>query len=268
MGYARALSLLYACLGLAVGRADAATTRDVQERVGVSQHLGRTVSSSIALLDERGARVRLGDFLGSRPTVVALVYYECPNLCTLTLTALVGSLRTIDLSAGHDFNVLAVSIDPREGPALAAAKRDAYVARYGRGARVDCPRCDRGWHFLTGTGEQTGALARELGIRYFWDSEQEQYAHPAAIVILTPQGRIAQYFNGVDFPPHEIRRALQQAATERVGSLAERLWLLCYHYAALQGRYSGLITASLRWLALTVVVALATLIVRLIRSSP
>ncbi|HYX75062.1 MAG TPA: SCO family protein [Steroidobacteraceae bacterium] len=246
--------------------AQATTVTDIQQRVGLDQHLGRELPLDVRLRDEYGTQVELGELLGSRPAVIAPVYFECPNLCTLTLNGLLLSLRSIDLTAGRDFEVIAVSFDPREGAALAHAKRDAYLERYGRPSA--CLSCTRGWHFLTGDAPQVAALLGALGFRYFWDQKLRQYAHAAAIVVVTPRGRIAQYFNGVSYPPAQLRAALLGAAAEHSGSLAERLWLLCYHYESLAGPYSALIASLLRLLGLATVLALILLVARLVRNSP
>jgi protein SCO1 len=246
--------------------ARAITVQEVQQRVGLDQHLGRTVPAGITLIDERGRHQRVTALLNGKPAVLAMVYFQCPNLCTLTLNGLADSVRRLSLKPGRDFEILAVSIDPRETPALAASKRATYLSHYGLPAAAD--EDGGGWHFLTGEGSQITSLAGALGLRYFWDAAHNQYAHPAGLVILTSTGRIAQYLNGVSFPVTELRRALQLAAHDQTGSLAERLWLLCYHYDALFGRYSSQITVALRVFGIAVVLSLAALIIRLIRTSP
>jgi protein SCO1 len=244
-----------------------AVVADIQQRVGLDQQLGRELPLAVTLQDETGRPVRLDALLGARPAVIAPVYFECPNLCTLTLNGLLSSLRGIELTAGRDFEVIAVSFDPREGPALAQAKRDAYLERYARGSG-HCPGCTRGWHFLTGDAPHIATLLHALGFRYFFDQDLGQYAHAAAIVIVTPSGRISQYFNGVSYPTAQLRQALLEAAVEHNGSLAERLWLLCYHYQSLAGRYSTRIVSLLRLFGLAVVLTLIVLIARLVRNSP
>jgi protein SCO1/2 len=262
-----ALSCGALLLGVLSG-ARAGTPRDILQHVGLDQHLGAQIPLSLALRDEQGAPASLAALVARRPAVLALVYYQCPNLCTLTLNALGRSLRKIDLRAGSDFEVVAVSIDPRDSPGAAAAERAAYLARYGRTADLRCRDCDSGWHFLTGAASQSAALARSVGFRYLWDPLLQQYAHPAAIVVLTPGGRVSQYFNGVDYPPWELRRALERAAAGATGTLAERFWLLCYRYEALAGRYAALVLDAVRAVALLTVLALAALIFRLTRSTP
>jgi len=259
------LTLLFAALLISISpAARAVTAQEVQRRVGLDQHLGRTLPEGITLIDEHGQPQRVTALLQGKPAVLALVYFECPNLCTLTLNGLADSVRRLNLTPGRDFEILAVSIDPRETPALAAKKRAAYLSRYGLPATGH----GAGWHFLTGGADQISALASAVGARYFWDAAHNQYAHPAGLVILSPTDRIAQYLNGVNFPPTELRRALQLAAHDQTGSLAERLWLLCYHYDALLGPYSSQITLALRLLGIAVIVSLAALIARLIRTSP
>jgi protein SCO1/2 len=262
-----ALACFAAACGLTLPVAAALMPAEVQQRVGLDQHLGRALPLGVTLRDESASPIRLGELFGSRPVVIAPVYFGCPNLCTLTLNGLLLSLRSLELTAGRDFEVIAVSFDPREGAALARAKRDAYLARYAR-ASAPCPSCTRGWHFLTGDAPQIAPLMDALGFRYVWDRELGQYAHAAAIVVVTPRGRIAQYFNGVSYPATELRATLLAAAGEHSGSLAQRLWLLCYHYESLAGRYSALIASVLRLLAGALVLALILLITRLARNSP
>jgi protein SCO1/2 len=249
---------------LALSPAYGATAQELARGVGVEQHPGRELPLSLKFHDEHGATVPLGRYFGARPVVLALVYYRCPNLCNLTLTSLVQSLERVDLTAGRDFDIVAVSIDPREDSQLAAAKRATYVQQYTSG-RPQCDGCREGWHFLTGAASQSESLAHAAGIRYLYDAAQDQYAHPAAILIVTPGGRIARYFNGIEFPPRELRWALFEAKAEHIGSVADRFWLLCFHYEALIGRYSGVIETAVRVLALATVLALGLLIFRLMR---
>lgn len=232
--------------------------------VGVDQHPGQRLPLNATFRDESGASVPLASYFGTRPVVLTMVYYGCPNLCSLTLTNLLHSLEHVDLTAGRDFDVLAVSIDPRENSQLAAAKRLSYTQQYGRG-RAGCNGCEDGWHFLTGPASQSEALAHAVGIRYAYDAAQNQYAHPAAALVVTPKGRIARYFNGIEFPSRELRWALLEAKAERTGGLADSFWLLCYHYEALVGRYSGIVQISVRLLAVATVLVLGFFIFRLAR---
>jgi protein SCO1/2 len=250
---------------LTVPCAQGATAAQIASSVGVEQRLGQELPLNTIIHDERGASVPIATFFGARPVLLTFVYYRCPNLCNLTLTNLLRSLEHVDLTAGRDFDVVAVSIDPRETSDVAAAKRATYVQQYER-SRASCDDgCGEGWHFLTAGARQSETLARAAGIRYVYDPDQDQYAHPAAALVVTPTGRIARYFNGIEFPPPELNWALAEARAERTAGLADRFWLLCYHYEALVGRYSGVVHISVRVLAIATVLALAFLIFRLVR---
>lgn len=253
------LLLAYPALGWS-----AVSARDIQQRVGVDPGIGRQVPLQILFRDEEGISRTLADVIAGRPAIVALVYFDCPNLCTMTLNGLSTSVKRIGLRPAIDYRVIAISIDPRERPALAAAKRDEHAARFGRGA-PGCADCDSGWHFLTGEEASIRTIAQALGYRYFWDTGQAQYAHPAGVVVLSGTGRVVEYLNGLEFPPTELRRALSLAAEGRTGNLAERLWLLCFHYEALAGRHSNEITVALRILGLTTLAGLGFLLFRLVR---
>jgi protein SCO1/2 len=240
------------------------SARDIQQRVGVDPNIGHEISLSTRFHDEGGRLRSLGDVIGGRPTIVAMVYFDCPNLCTMTLNGLATSARELEIRRypAIDYRVIAISIDPREGPAQAATKQNEIRAHW---VRTPCRECDARWHFLTGEEASIRTVSDALGYRYFWDSGQAQYAHPAGVVILSGTGRIIQYLNGLEFPPSELQQALTLAVEGRSGSLAQRLWLLCYHYEALAGRYSHQISAMLRFLGLVTVAALALLLFRLIR---
>ncbi len=255
---------LYLALALMSALAHGATPAQLAREVGVEQHPGRQLPLGTTLRDPSGDTIPLGTFFGARPVVLTFVYYQCPNLCNLTLTNLVRSLGHIDLTAGRDYDVIAISIDPRENSQLAAAKQAAYVQQYKAG-RAECANCAKGWHFLTAEASHSAALARAAGIRYFYDPAQDQYAHPAAALVITPHGRVARYFNGIEFPPPELRWALIEAKGERTAGLADQFWLLCYHYEALVGRYTGLVQIAVRLLAIATVLGLGFLIFRLAR---
>src|SRR5262249_3050960 len=154
---------------------------------------------SLPFRDEAGREVRLGDFFGKRPVILALAYYNCPMLCTQVLNGLVGSLNTVSLAAGRDFDVVLVSFAPRPVPAAARAKKDAYLARYKH------PAADGGWHFLTGREPEIHALAEAVGFRYRYDPALDQFAHASAIYVATPDGRLARYFYGIEYAPRDLR---------------------------------------------------------------
>lgn len=249
---------LLLCTGLVLSSATCATTtqQDIQERVSVEQRLGGEVALAPSLQDERGRSRSLREYLGNHPGIIALVYFDCPNLCTLTLNALATSLKGVPERAGRDYEVLVISIDPREGPAQASASRDRLFTSASMRATRDCAGCDSGWHFLTAAPAEIRAITDSLGYHYLWDPGQRQFAHPAGIAIVSATGRITQYFNGLEFPSTQLRRALSQAAAGQSGTLAERLWLLCFHYDALRGRYSAGIGLALRVLGAATVLCL------------
>ncbi len=212
----------------------------ILQRVGIDQKLNAQVPLDLVFRDESGRAVTLREYFGERPVLLSLVYYECPMLCTLILNGLLRSLRALSFTAGKEFVVLTVSFDPREGPQLAAAKKRAYVRSYGR------PEAERGWHFLTGDEDAIRRLTEAVGFRYAFDAETGQFAHASGIMVLTPQGRVARYFYGIEYAPRDLRLGLVEAAQGKIGSPVDQLLLYCYHYDPKTGRYSMLIMNVLR----------------------
>jgi protein SCO1 len=208
--------------------------------IGFDQNLDQTVPLDTSFRDETGAAVRLGDYFGARPVVLALAYYECPMLCTQVLNGMTGALKTLSFDAGTDFDVVVVSINPKEGPMLAAEKKATYLRHYGR------PATAPGWHFLTGTEASIKTLATTIGFRYAFDENIQQYAHGAAIYVLTPKGVVARYLLGIEFPPRDVRFALVEASENRLGSVTDQVLLLCYHYDPTTGKYGGAILRAVR----------------------
>ena len=203
------------------------------EKVGIDQHIGEQLPLDATFRDENAHTVRLGDFFGHRPVVLALAYYECPMLCTQVLNGMTGSLKTMSFNAGTDFDVVVISINPRETPSLAKEKKDAYVQHYGR------PETAAGWHFLVGSDDQIHRVANALGFHYAYDKDIDQYAHPAAIYVATPSGVIARYLLGIDFAPKDLRYSLVEASNNRLGTVADQVILYCYHYDPSTGRYGA-----------------------------
>jgi len=212
---------------------------------GMDQHLGAQVDLSLPFRDEAGAPITLAQVAAGRPVLLVLAYYRCPMLCTYVLNGLAQGLDGISLQPGRDYRVAAVSIDPREGPELAAAKKRAYLARVGRDAGAE-----EGWRFLTGDPPSIAALAASVGFRYAYDTASGEYAHPAAVIALTPDGRVSRYFPGVDFPPRDLRLGLVEASRGKLGSLSDRMFLACYRYNPVTGRYAPYVGLGLRALAI------------------
>lgn len=234
-------------------------SNDQIARVDFEQRLGATVPVNAIFRDESGAPVRLGQFFGGRPVVLALAYYECPNLCTVVLNGMLESLRNVRQDAGRDFEVVVVSINPNESAKLAADKKHTYTMRYGR------PGTAKGWHFLTGDGASIRQLADAVGYHYVYEPKSKQYAHPSGIVVITPEGNVSRYFLGIEFPPKDVRQALGEASQSRIGSLANRLLLLCFHYDPHSGRYTLLVTRLMRIGGIGTAIFVGALIVRMAR---
>jgi protein SCO1/2 len=230
--------------------------------VGFDQRLNEHIPLDLLFRDEAGQTVRLGDYIGTaaaRPTILALVYYECPMLCTVVLNGLLGSLRALSFNIGEQFNIVTVSFDPTETPALAAAKKKEYVQRYGR------PGATAGWHFLTGEETAIQQLTQAVGFRYTYDPETKQYIHASGIVVLTPQGKIARYFYGVEYAPRDLRLGLVEASANKIGSPIDQVLLFCYHYDPLTGKYGLLIMNVIRIAGFATVLSLGTFIVVMLR---
>src|SRR5258705_2712541 len=209
-------------------------------QVGIDQRIGQQLPLGLRFRDESGRDVTLGDFFGARPVVLALAYYECPMLCTEVLNGMTGALKTLSFDAGRDFDVVVVSIDPKDSFRLAANKKLRYVNHYGR------PATAGGWHFLTGTDASIKPLADAIGFRYAYDANIKQYAHGAAIYVATPKGLVARYLMGIDFAPRDLRLALVEASNNQLGSVADQVLLLCYHYDPATGKYSAATLTAVR----------------------
>ena len=198
---------------------------------GLDQKLNAQVPLDIALVDEHGRDVKLGDFFGKGPVVLVLAYYECPMLCTQVLNGAVSSLQTLSFDAGKQFEFVVVSFNPGETPMQARDKKASYLPRYGR------PGTDAGFHFLTGRAESITQLTSSIGFRYAYDPKIQQFAHPALVTVLTPAGKVSRYLLGIDFPARDLRLALVEAADDKIGTAADAFLLYCYHYDPMSGKY-------------------------------
>ena len=223
-------------------------------KVGIDQHLNQQLPLDLKFTDETGREVSLSEFFGKRPVVLALVYYECPMLCTQVLNGMVGALGVINFDVGREFDVIAVSINPKEGPGLAAQKKQAYLDRYKR------PQTAAGWHFLTGKEENIERLAAAVGFRYAFDETIQQYAHGAGMEILTPKGVISKYFYGIEFSARDIRFGLIEASDEHIGTPIDEALLLCYHYDPSTGKYGTAVIDAVRIGAVATLLALLTFV--------
>jgi protein SCO1/2 len=184
--------------------------------------------------------VKLSEYFGSQPVVLSMVYYQCPMLCGEVLNGEASVFSTLKFNIGKDYQVVTVSFDPTETPELARAKKQTFINRYGR------PGAEQGWHFLTGQQASIDALTKAVGFNYAWDRDTKQFAHAAAIMVLTPDGRIAQYFYGVEYSPKDVRFGLVQASQKKIGNLVDQVLLYCYHYDPRTGRYGAVISHALQ----------------------
>jgi protein SCO1/2 len=230
------------------------------EGVGIDQtKLNNQIPLDDGFVDEQGRDVTLGQYVGERPVVLALVYFDCPMLCSLVQNALAGTLAILKPNAGTDFEVLVVSINPGETPAQAADAKARFVTQYRR------PGTEGGLHFLTGRQASIARLADAVGFRYTYDPAIAQYAHPAVITVLTPAGRVSRYLFGIDYGATDLRLALIDAGGNKIGNVVDATLLYCYHYDPATGRYSLAIMSLVRLGGLITVVGLGASIVLTVR---
>lgn len=201
--------------------------------VGIQQKLNEQISPDIEFKNEDGQTVKLGEYFGKRPVVLALVYYECPMLCSEVLNGLTGSLKALNFTAGKEFDVVAISFDARENdkPGLAKNKKESYVKRYDRAGT------ENGWHFLTGTQDSIDKITQAVGFKYTWDEQTKQFAHAGAIMILTPEGKLSKYLYGIDYAPKDVKLAIVESSENKIGSPVDQLMLYCFHYDPATGKY-------------------------------
>jgi protein SCO1/2 len=208
-------------------------SNEVLKKVDIEQRLGNQIPLDLKFRDESGREVRLSEYFAKgKPVALTLDYYECPMLCNQVLNGAVGAFQGLQFTAGKEFEVVTVSFDPREGPELAARKKETYLRRYKREG------AEQGWHFLTGDKASIDALSEAVGFRYVWDEQSQQFAHASAVMVATPQGRLSHYFYGIDYAPRDLRLALVEASEGKIGSPVDSLLLFCYHYDPASGRFA------------------------------
>jgi len=234
-------------------------TEGLQQRIGIDQKLGDQIPLDLRFVDSEGNTVHLRDFFGEKPIVLSLVYFDCPMLCTQVINSLLRAMNVLSFGAGTEFDVLTISIDPGETPELANAKKIEYLKNY-RGREGST-----GWHFLTGDQQQIDELAAAVGFRYEYDEPTDQYIHASGIMVLTPEGKLARYFYGIDYPPRDLRWGLVEAADGAIGNPIDQLLLLCYSYDPMTGKYGVYIRNSLRIGGFATILALGSFIVVMLR---
>ncbi len=250
---------VFAVLFVTASAGGATQQEQIASRAGLEQKLNSRVPLDAAFRDEHGKARQLGSFFHGKPVILALAYYECPNLCTLVLNGVLQTADELKFNAGTEYEIVVVSFDARERFGLAAAKKQIYTRRYGRAGAAD------GWHFLTGDESSIDRLAQSVGYRFAYDETTRQFAHPSAIMVLTPGGKVARYFPGIEYPPRDVRLALIEASREEVGSLADRVFLLCFHYNPATGKYGLLISRVMQFAGVGTAAVLAVYIIWMLR---
>lgn len=246
------LLLIVGASGSAQAHHEDGEAENLLDVVAFDQKLNEPVPLELVFRDEAGQTVTLGDYVRQKPVILLLAYYECETLCDIVLEGLQQSLHRLSFSVGDQFNIVTVSIDPTETPALAQAEKASAMQTYQR------PGAAAGWHFLTGEQASISQLAGAIGFHYEYDEQTDQYAHPTGIVVLTPQGRISRYLYGIEFPATDLRLGLVEASANQIGSPVDQLLLLCYHYDPVTGQYSVLISNVLKIAGLGTVLILGS----------
>jgi len=232
--------------------------------IGIDQKLDQQVPLDLAFQDETGNRVRLGDyFQAGRPVILNLVYYTCPMLCGEELAGESSALAVLRFTPGKEYEAVSVSIDPNETPKEAAAAKKTYIDRMNE--HLERKSSGEGWHFLTGQQAEIRKLADAVGFHYRRDPKTGQFIHSTAIMIVTPQGKLAQYYYGVEFSPKDLRLGLIEASRNRIGTLVDQVFLYCYHYDPNTGRYGAVISRMLRLAGAATILILGGFVVVMLR---
>ena len=227
--------------------------------VGIEQRLNEQIPPELEFRDEAGNAAHLRDYFGSKPIILDLAYFNCQMLCPEVLSGLTTALRGLKFNAGQEFEILTVSFDPRETPAMAAEKKRELLKRYGRKG------AEQGWHFLTGQQVAIAALTKAAGFQYQYDAQTQQFAHTTGLMLLTPKGKIAQYYYGVEYSPKDLRLGLVEASQNKIGNLADAILLYCYHYDPATGKYGAVIMRVLRLAGVATMLFLGGFIVLMLR---
>ena len=254
------LLLLVAASTLVVGHSRAlAQPGGALKEVAFDQNLNAQVPLLTKFRDEEGREVKLADYFGKRPVILILGYTNCPMLCSHVLGEFTRSLKVLKPSVGRDFDVLTVSINPKETPEQADGQRRVYLKRYNR------PGAEAGWHALTGDEASIARLAKTVGFRYTYSPKLNLYAHAAGFALLTPSGRISRYFYGVEYPANELQHALMDASASKIGSPIHSLLLYCYDYDPATGKYTFAIMNAIRVFGVATALALGTFMFVMVR---
>jgi protein SCO1 len=229
-------------------------------KVSIDQHLDAQLPLDTMFRDETGRVVRLGDYAnGTKPLLLVFMYYRCPMLCSMVMEGVTSTLTALKFDAGKEYDVVTISIDPRDAPRDAAAKKEKYVKRYGRLGTANA------WHFLTGPESAIKKVTNAAGFNYAYDPQSDQFAHGAALLVLTPRGRVSRYLYGFEYKPRDVRLALVEASSNKIGNATDAVLLLCYHYDPITGKYSRSAMNFVRAGGIATMAALGGFIVIMIR---
>jgi protein SCO1/2 len=225
------------------------------EGVGIDQKLNEQLPLDLVFRNEKGESVKLGDYFGKKPVVISLVYYQCPMLCNQVLNGMVTAFKVMSFAPGEEFEVVTVSFDPRETPALAAAKKQTYIDYLPEAKQA---KANAGWHFLTADENSISSITGAIGFRYHWDEATNQFVH-ARIYLATREGKLARYMYGIEYAPRDLRLGLIEAADNRIGSPVDQLLLYCYHYDPATGKYGAVVMNIMRAGGILTLFALAVM---------
>jgi protein SCO1/2 len=225
--------------------------------VKIEQKLNQQLPLDLTFRDESGQEVKLGQYFGTKPVVLALVYYSCPMLCTQVLNGMVTSFRVLPFQIGKEFEVVTVSFDPRETNADAAKKKQVYLDYLPEKMRAGARD---GWHFLTGDPNNIERLTDAVGFHYRYDEATKQFAHASGIMLTTPQGKLSRYFYGIEYAPRDLRLGLIESSENKIGSPVDQLLLYCYHYDPATGTYGAEIMKVMRVAGVITVLAILAML--------
>jgi protein SCO1/2 len=232
------------------------------KNVGIQQNLNQPMPADLEFTDDLGRKVHLGDYFGKKPLILNFVYFSCPMLCGEELAGLESALRVLKFNVGKEFDVITISFDPKDTPEAAAKKKAEFLRRYNR------PGAEQGWHYLVGNLQAIAAATSAAGFQYEYDPQTGQFAHSTVILLLTPQGKISQYYYGIEYSPKDIRLGLVAASDNKIGNLADELLLYCYHYDPAKGKYSAAIMRVLRLTSLVTMLCLGAFFFFMVRKHP
>ena len=233
--------------------------------VRIEQKLDQQLPLDLTFRNEAGEQVKLGQYFGQRPVVLAFVYYDCPMLCTQVLNGMVESVRVLPFQLGKEYEVVTISFDPRETPKLAEKKKKVYVGYLPEKMQT---AANSGWHFLTGDAESIRQITDAVGFRYHYDESTKQFAHASGIMVATPQGKLSRYYYGIEYPARDLRLGLIESAQNKIGSPVDQLLLYCYHYDPATGKYGAVVMNIVRAGGVLTMVAILLMFLLLRRRNP